>query len=186
MILSMCLCKSVVQEDYTKVPKYWAEDGASFTPHTDGLTLFFSLALLVSHSYEHTHKLRQLSPPLELLLPQQLWCAAESRSVFWLWGSEMSGRLGECGWLCGRCFSRINATVWSCSWYFWCRGWRRGPGQSQGRAAVVEVLAFFISSLYPVALILTSVYTHCHRLLLAPAIHLLASLNNVLAGVSDW
>lgn len=61
-------------------------------------------------------------------------------------------------------------------------------GEAQGRAAVVEVLASFIRSLYPVALILTSVYTHRHRLL-PPAIHLLASLNHasvLLSGVSDW
>lgn len=52
MILSMCLCKSVFQEDYTKVPKYWAEDGASYTPHTDGWTLFVSLSL--SHILKNT------------------------------------------------------------------------------------------------------------------------------------
>lgn len=64
-----------------------------------------------------------------------------------------------------------------------------GGGEAQGRAAVVEVLASVISSLYPVALILTSVYTHHRRLLLPQLHHLLASLNHVsvlLSGVSDW
>lgn len=57
---------------------------------------------------------------------------------------------------------------------------------AQGRAAAVEVLASIISSLYPVALILTFVYTH-H---LPPGVHhLLASLNQItvfLSGVCDW
>lgn len=54
MILSMCLCKSVVQEDYTKVPKYWAEDRARFTPHTDGWTLSLPLSPCLTFLRTHT------------------------------------------------------------------------------------------------------------------------------------
>lgn len=82
-----------------------------------------------------------------------------------------------CVWVRGG----INATMWSCSGYFRLQqGGGRGSGLRPGRAAATaaaEVLASFISSsLYPVALILTSVYTHRRRLLLPPIIHLLASL----------
>lgn len=76
MILSMCLCQSVVQEDYTKVPKYWSEVGASFTRRCmDSLPLTLSLSLSLSHFLmnTHTHTLRQLSPPLEPPLPSQLF-----------------------------------------------------------------------------------------------------------------
>lgn len=43
-------------------------------------------------------------------------------------------------------------------------------GGGEGRAAAVEVLASVISSLYPEALILTSLYTRHHGLLLPPSI----------------
>lgn len=41
------------------------------TTHT-WMDYFSSLSLLLTVSLSHTHKLRQLSPPFELLLPQQL------------------------------------------------------------------------------------------------------------------
>lgn len=65
--------------------------------------------------------------------------------------------------------------MWFRSWYFWCRGWRRGPGLSPGRAAVVELLASFISSLYPAALILTPGDTHPRLPLPPPSVHLFKS-----------
>lgn len=92
---------------------------------------------------------------------------------------EMEG----CGWVRSRRFQGLMPLCYPAAGIFGAEG----GGETQGRAAVVEVLASFISSLYPVALILTSVYTHRHSLLLHPAINLLVSLNHVsvlLSGVS--
>lgn len=64
-----------------------------------------------------------------------------------------------------------------------------GGGKAQGGAAAVGVLVSASSSLYPVALILTSIDAYHHYLLLLPpAIHRqLASLNQVfLFDVYDW
>lgn len=39
MILSMCLCKSVQQEDYTKVPKYWEQTPLQTHPTSENTSL---------------------------------------------------------------------------------------------------------------------------------------------------
>lgn len=100
-------------------------------------------------------------------------------------GDGDESETGGCGWLRGRRSLGLMPLCDPAAGIFGAEG----GGEAQGRAAVVEVLAFFISFLYPAALILTSVYTHCHRCLLPPAVHLLASLNHVFvlhSGVSDW
>lgn len=61
--------------------------------------------------------------------------------------------------------------VWSCSWYFFRA---EGGGEARGwvRAGLLWWRFWLLSSdsLYPVALVLTFVYTHSHRLLLPPSV----------------
>lgn len=70
---SPCVCARVSSR--RTIPKCRSTElkteSASHHTHMDGL-FFLSLSLLLTVSLSHTHKLRQLSPPFELLLPQQL------------------------------------------------------------------------------------------------------------------
>lgn len=102
-------------------------------------------------------------------------------------GAGDEGESGGCGPVRGRCSEGLMPLCDPAAGIFGAEG----GGEAQDRGALVEVLASVISSLYPVALILTFVYTHHHHLLLLPPSihHLLASLNHIsvfLSGVADW